>query len=609
MKGKHKILFTISLLILTVIIIAGFSYAFYFSKLNKVGSSEASLLSKTLSLNYTDGPEIVISNILPGQKIIKTFTVTNTGSESVYYAIEMKNVTYDFEGFDITYSIASTNSGYTCSDVIYIPGTTYLGSSTILPNVTQEYTLTIEFLNQPFDQLNNYNKSLFFELAITDKQPIYGIKRSLTTSSSTWERTDDSVGKVANATHNGTAVVNDFDNIEPWSLIYSYNYDRDSGLETARIGDSNFKFDGTNGEVLTKIPSFYYRRYQDSDYEYIQISMHPVEGFTKINAFSVGRYDSSFDGTQVHSYSGTEPEVNRNITSFRTLSREVGTNFGQLDWRIFVLQMLYLVEYADYNSQTTLGMASNFRSTSAESEQALVAENNVNRIIIDSSIAALFALGQQISIGTSSAGDFGVARFRTITAKEAYDDGNVTGTAVYFDGDPVNIAVGNALWSSGQKSGVTDVLGMKSGCISNTKSPIIYRGIENIFGNVWQFVDGINIKDFVAYVSYDPITYQSNVFTGAYQPIGYVNATVSSSTYAAKVGYDSNNPLIIFATDVTNGSSSSYLTDYYSSSTGNRIARVGGNLSSGYAGGLFCWYLNSPYTISAYNMGSRLLRY
>ena len=605
MKGKHKILFTISLLILTVIIIAGFSYAFYFSKLNKVGSSEASLLSKTLSLNYTDGPEIVISNILPGQKIIKTFTVTNTGSESVYYAIEMKNVTYDFEGFDITYSIASTNSGYTCSDVIYIPGTTYLGSSTILPNVTQEYTLTIEFLNQPFDQLNNYNKSLFFELAITDKQPIYGIKRSLTTSSSTWERTDDSVGKVANATHNGTAVVNDFDNIEPWSLIYSYNYDRDSGLETARIGDSNFKFDGTNGEVLTKIPSFYYRRYQDSDYEYIQITMHPVEGFTKINAFSVGRYDSSFDGTQIHSYSGYCPEVSRNITSFRTLSREVGTNFGQLDWRYFVLQILYLVEYADYNAQSKLGNgASFFRNNS--NDKALIAENNTNRIVIDSTAANYFVIGQQFAIGTNGTGNFGIASCRTILSKTVYNDGNITGTAINFDGDPVNIAVGNVIWSTGQKSGFTDNLGMKSG--GNTaRGPIVYRGVENIFGNVWQFIDGINIKDYVAYVSYDPTTYQSNVYDGDYSAIGYTNS--SNDNWVTKLGYDANHPLVGLPVEANSGSASTYMTDYYYSGNSYRIAIVGGHMNSGSNAGIVYWYLGYNTNFSFFVLGSRLLRY
>ena len=443
--------------------------------------------------------------------------------------------------------------------------------------------------------------------AIFDKKPIYGVKRSLITSSSTWERTDDSVGKVANATHDGTAVVNDFDNIAPWSEIYSYNYDRTSGLDTAKIGDSNFKFDGTNGEVLTKIPEFYYKRYQDSEYEYIQISKYPVAGFTKMNAFSVGRYDSSYDGTQIHSYSGTEPEVNRNITSFRTLSRAVGTNFGQLDYHYFALQMLYLVEYADYNSQTTLGTgATNFRNNT--NDKALLAENNVNRIIVDTAVANNFIIGQQISIGTSANGNFGVARFRNVTSKEAYDDGTIIGTAIYFDGNPVDIAVDNVIWSSGQRSGTTDSLGMKSGCLTNSRSPIIYRGIENIFGNVWQFVDGINIKDYVAYVSYDPPSYVVNKYDGTYNAIGYTNSN-ATGTYATKLGYDANNSLIAFPIEASGGSSTTYMSDYYYSNSGNRIPLVGGYMHTGASAGLWSWNLYHGSGSTGYYIGSRLLRY
>ena len=90
---------------------------------------------------------------------------------------------------------------------------------------------------------------------------VYGVKRSLTTSSSAWERIRDAVGLVANAQVGTTAVQNDFDNIYPWSDIISYNYDVTAKQVTAYYGDPTFKFDGTNGEVLTKIPEFYWRRY------------------------------------------------------------------------------------------------------------------------------------------------------------------------------------------------------------------------------------------------------------------------------------------------------------------------------------------------------------
>ena len=137
-----------------------------------------------------------------------------------------------------------------------------------------------------------------------------------------------------------------------------------------------------------------------------------------------------------------------------------------MDYHYFLLQMLYLVEYADYNSQSKLGSGISSCRVN-DNDKALLAETGVNRIIINTSAANNFLVGQQVSIGTSSAWNWSVARNRTIVSKEAYDSGGVTGTAITFDGDPVNIALNNVLWSTGQKSGHCDSLGMKSGCLSN----------------------------------------------------------------------------------------------------------------------------------------------
>ena len=441
---------------------------------------------------------------------------------------------------------------------------------------------------------------------MVENTTIYGIKRSLTTTSSAWERTDNAVGLVANATHDGSEVENDFDNIYPWSDIYTYNYDRATGLETAKIGDANFKFDGSNGEVLTKIPEFYYRRWRDEEYEYMQISKYPIEGFIKSKEFSVGRYDSYYDGSKIHSYSGYCPEVNRNITSFRTLSKAVGTNFGQLDWRYFLIQMLYLVEYADYNSQRKLGNGNTgFRVN--DSDKALIAETGVNRILLETSRANSFDIGQQASIGTSSAWNWSVAKNRTILRKEAYSDGNISGTMVYFDGDPVNIAVGNCLWTTGQKSGTCDGLGMKSGCYKTPKNACIYRGIENPFGNVYQFLDGINIKDYVAYICYDPEYYAVDKFNDKYNAVGYTNANTSGA-WAKKLGYDENNPLVGITTE-TGGSDSTNMCDQYWCNSGNRIVLVGGTFNNGTHCGLWAFICHFTSSFTYFSLGSRLLRY
>lgn len=434
---------------------------------------------------------------------------------------------------------------------------------------------------------------------------VYTVRRSIDSSSTAWERLDNNVGKVANATKNGSSVKNDFDNIYPWSDIITYNYDTNLNKITAYYGDSNFKFDGSNGEVLTKIPGFYYKREQKDGYEYVSISKYAINGYTYSPEFSVGRYSSSYDGTKLHSISNTLPEVVRNITWFRTESKKLGSNFGQMDYHYFLLEMLYLVEYADYNSQSKLGSGIAIMSYS-EDDKALIAENNTNRIVINTTGANAFVVGQYINIGTSLAST-SIAKYRKITSISDYSSGGVTGKSITFDGTGVNIAVDNVVYSSSQISGGCDSLGMKSGTLNNdSKTCMIYRGIENIYGNLWQFVDGINIKDRVAYINYNPSTYQVDTFTGNYKQIGYTNANLNG--YAKTLGYDPNNPIVGLATDV-GGSATTYLSDYYYQNSGNRIAIFGGNLDSGIATGLWYWNLNNASSVTSFRIGTRLLKY
>lgn len=440
-----------------------------------------------------------------------------------------------------------------------------------------------------------------------ESNTIYGIERNIANNSATsWDRTDNAVGLIANATHDGTEVQNDFDNLYPWSHMKTVNYDPTEKMITATIGDSNFKFDGSNGQVMTIVPEFYFTYWADDTKEHWQISEYAIEGFTKVPGFMLGRYPSAkTTDNKLMSASGMFPEVLKTITSFRNDSKAVGDDFGQMDWRYFAVQLLYLVEYADYNSQAKLGNGyTNLRVS--DNDKALVAETNVNRIIIATANANSFKVGQAISVGTKAAWNWNVAKNRLITSITDYSEGDITGKAINFDGDPVNIAVDNVVWSTGQKSGECDVLGMKSGCVANDgKSAVIYRGLENIFGNVWQFVDGINIKDYVAYVCYNPENYAIDKFDGDYKAVGYVNA--NKEGWGKTLGHDANHPLVTLTTDI-GGSSSNYLSDYYYTNSGNRVVRVGGLWATGAQAGLWCWACIIDSSYPSYSIGSRLLK-
>lgn len=437
---------------------------------------------------------------------------------------------------------------------------------------------------------------------------VYGVRRKISSnSSSAWERTDDAVGLVANAQKGTTAVQNDFDNLSPWKDIISFNLDLTTGKKKAYFGDADFKFDGTNGDVYTHIPEFWIKIYQENDYQYIKIADYAKAGFIKIEAFDIARYHGSVGTDEIlHSYSGLILSYNKSLPTFRTLAKALGDEYCLLDYRQFIIQYLYLVEYAHYNSQSMLGQGiCAMRVNNAD--VALVAESGVNRFIVNTSAGNAFYVGQTISIGTSAAWNGSVAVNRTITAINDYSEGDIAGKEIIFDGAAVNIALTNVIWSSAQKEGGCDSLGMKSGCLVNDgKHSVIYRGIENPFGNVFSWVDGINIKDHQAYICYDPTKYVCDKFETPYEKLGYVNS--AENGYSKTLGSDINHPLVQLPTEV-GGSNSTYTADYYYQNTGNRVALVGGAFNSGTNGGLWYWYLNYSSSVSYWSIGARVLKY
>ncbi|MGI6533892.1 MAG: hypothetical protein ACOX23_04670 [Peptococcia bacterium] len=71
----------------------------------------------------------------------------------------------------------------------------------------------------------------------------------------TMTRLGDAEGKTAGA---------DFNDFAPWSGMKLCNV-ADDGTITAYIGDGGFKRDGSNGQVMVKIPKFYYKHTYDDE--------------------------------------------------------------------------------------------------------------------------------------------------------------------------------------------------------------------------------------------------------------------------------------------------------------------------------------------------------
>lgn len=152
-----------------------------------------------------------------------------------------------------------------------------------------------------------------------------------------------------------------------------------------------------------------------------------------------------------------------------------------------------------------------------------------------------------------------------------------------------------------------DELGNASGSLNNNNyHPVNYRGIEDVFGHMWQHIDGLNIKDYVAYICKDPDNYTNDKFDAPYEKIGYVNANTTDS-YIKKLGLDEKYPEVALPVEVA-GSSSTGACDSYWCSEGNRIAYVGGNFYNYWTkAGFFAWICNSTSSNTTWNYGARLL--
>ena len=576
---KNKKLIGLSLTLFGLVLMYVGTYAYYMRVVNgtitgKTGAFTFDVLhnNKTFTSidlydTITGTPSIESSDkvIIPGDKGSFVLTATGVGSSSdIEYTI-MFNGSSTPSNMKFYLDEAKTKVLDVETNKIY----GYLDKN---GSMVKEHTIYWEW---PYDsgRYNDLdyeyaNKNISIDVKVEGKQSkdgmlVYGVKRNTSATSTAWERVGDSIGFEANAvlpasstTVADSGVVNDFDNIYPWSEIRSYNYNANTRKVTAWYGDSNFAFDGSNGEVLTYIPGFYYKREVVDGVEYQYISKYEQEGYSYSEPFSVGRYKISrapsvsstsssntakaegmiaFSGNfdndsfninteNISSRSGSKPLTKQGIGYFREYASKLGSDFSILDYHYFVLQMLYLIEYADYDSQTKLGLG----------------------------------------VTTSS--------------------------------------------SSGAILGGTDDLGMKSGCLVNDGvHSMIYRGIEDIYGNTSDFLDGINIQNGQAYINYDFTTYWSDTFDGNYKTSGYVNA--DSNGWITKLGYDSSNSLIGLPIDVDNTgiNNPSGFKDRCEFNLDGGLFMVGGDFYDGEYAGL--WFSAHYGYLPFDRLGTRLIKH
>lgn len=154
-------------------------------------------------------------------------------------------------------------------------------------------------------------------------------------------------------------------------------------------------------------------------------------------------------------------------------------------------------------------------------------------------------------------------------------------------------------------TGRTDTVKTASGSeINNTdgKHACKYRGIENPFGNVWKWCDGINFDTEKIYVCEDPEYYADDKHDAPYT---YMGDRLMSDGYLKEVTPFAKNPLLGYATAIGAGSTTHYSDYYYVNNTGT-VLRCGGRWLSGAYAGLWHWCGHDTASDAYSDIGGRL---
>ena len=165
MKDK-KMLYGIGIVFLFLATI-GFSYAYFTASIANKDVKDQVVTTGTLELTYTDGPEIKMENIKPGQTITKKVTVKNTGTLDASYNFVWQELNNTITNDEMLISatckrLNGDTEEETCEGVDENPikRIKIKENVSIEPGITHEYNVTITFKEENADQ--NYNQGKLF---------------------------------------------------------------------------------------------------------------------------------------------------------------------------------------------------------------------------------------------------------------------------------------------------------------------------------------------------------------------------------------------------------------------------------------------------------------
>jgi len=498
----------------------------------------------------------------------------NTSLASGYYVRNIGLYATDPQEGEILYSISVADESEKTAE--WMPPFNGVGSSSLLVDLTtaignaSNVTVTVDpsavatvtQLNAVIGEVNTLKSFVGY-----DDADIYGVEVDFS---------NKRVVRIA-GNENLTAGA-DFDNLKPW-MRKRCNL-ADNGTVNAYRGDSSYKEDGSNGMVMVEQPIFYTK--------VVPIKTKPATSGKGIEIVKA-RY-----------YISPTPKV-----GFKA-PEAFKDEKGILQDKIYLSAFegsVYDTSASAYlkNDEQVADFASDKLCSIAGAKPASGLTQNLTRANVRK-LCNNRGTGWRLHdiLALSVTQWLILIEYATMNSQKAIG----RGVCDYTDDGATNMSLA---------TGATSVLGNGSGIDPNKdngKGSVSYRGEENLWGNIWTWLDGINIlakgvND--AYIRKVGQAMADDTITG-YENFG--TQLSHSNGYQSAVGYSEEYPELFLPTACAGADSSDTNGDYYwqnNSYGGFFIAILGGRWNSGsYCG---AWYLivNNASSYRYRVIGGRLL--
>lgn len=368
----------------------------------------------------------------------------------------------------------------------------------------------------------------------------------------------------------------------------------DDGTILAYYGDAGFKEDGSNGQVMVYQPKFYYL-------------VAPIN------------YDIQETGVGYHLRKANYYVSEKPRTGFRLHPAFYDVNGNEVDYILMGAYeaCLYDTSASEYitDDAQVMTVAEDKLSSIAGVKPVSGLTQNLTRPNVETlaqnrgsnwhgstvKIASMNQLLCMIEMGTM---DFQTAIGQGVVSYESGDRNEASNTGATSS---LGNGTGQATQTTHISSGGTETIDTTSGKLS-----VSYRGLENPWGNIWEFEYGVNIwgngnmaggEPYVA----DDFNFAESKRTDNYEGAGFT--VTNANGYISAMGYSTKCDWLFMASECA-GNSSLPVGDYTyvtSNLNGYRIARLGGYWNNGADAGGFFWYLNNSVGNRLRFIGGRLV--